>query len=97
MTPWHAIAAVVVSIAIMHAFVYAVSFRGTHDIPAGSSRWQAFFQFTLPGYVVAMGISVYVLWIFGRLDGSAMTQVLMSAIVLAFPGAIGAASARLVL
>jgi putative integral membrane protein (TIGR02587 family) len=97
MTPWHALTAIVISIAIMHAFVYAVSFRGTHEIPDGEPRWHAFFRFTLPGYVVTMLISLYVLWIFGRLDGTASTQILMSAIVLSFPGAIGAASARLIL
>jgi putative integral membrane protein (TIGR02587 family) len=97
MTPWHALIAIVVSIAIMHAFVYAVSFRGTHQMPQGTPRWQAFFHFTLPGYVTVMLISLYVLWIFGRLDDTAATQVLMSAIVLSFPGAIGAASARLIL
>lgn len=97
MTPWHALAAIFISIAIMHAFVYAVSFRGTHEIPEGEPRWHAFFRYTLPGYVVAMLISLYVLWIFGRLDSTAETQILMSAIVLSFPGAIGAASARLIL
>jgi putative integral membrane protein (TIGR02587 family) len=97
MTAWHALAAIIVSIAIMHAFVYAVSFWGTHEVPEGTSRWLAFFCFTLPGYVVSMIISLYVLWVFGRLDDTSGTQILMSAIVLSFPGAIGAASARLVL
>jgi putative integral membrane protein (TIGR02587 family) len=97
MTPWHALAVILVSIAIMHAFVYAVSFRGTHEIPEGEPRWHAFFRFTLPGYVVAMLISLYVLWVFGRMDDTGATQILMSAIVLSFPAAIGAASARLIL
>ncbi|WP_244530057.1 TIGR02587 family membrane protein [Rhizobium sp. NFR07] len=97
MTPWHALATILVSIAIMHAFVYAVSFRGTHQIPEGEPRWHALFRFTLPGYVITMLISLYVLWIFGRLDDTAASQILMSAIVLSFPGAIGAASARLIL
>ncbi|RWX81740.1 TIGR02587 family membrane protein [Neorhizobium lilium] len=97
MTPWHALAAILASIAIMHAFVYAVAFKGTHAIPEGIPWWHAFLRFTLPGYVIAMGISIYVLWTFGRLDDMAFTQMLMSAIVLSFPGSIGAASARLIL
>lgn len=97
MTPWHALGTILLSIAIMHAFVYAVSFRGTHQIPDGTPRWHAFFRFTLPGYIVTMLISLYVLWIFGRLDDTGATQILMSAVVLSFPGAIGAASARLIL
>jgi len=97
MTQWHALAAIVVSIGIMHGFVYAVAFKGTHEIPEDTPWWHAFFRFTLPGYIVAMAISLYVLWTFGRLDDTAPTQMLMSAIVLSFPGAIGAAAARLML
>lgn len=97
MTPWHAFVAIIISISIMHAFVYAVSFRGAHQIPDGEPHWHSFFRFTLPGYLIAMLISLYVLWIFGRLDDTATTQILMSAIVLSVPGAIGAASARLIL
>jgi putative integral membrane protein (TIGR02587 family) len=97
MTPWHALAAIVISILIMDAFVYAVSFRGAHSIPEGEPRWHSFFRCTLPGYLIAMLISLYVLWTFGRLDDTGATQMLMSAIVLSFPAAIGAASARLIL
>lgn len=97
MTPWHSLVVIVLSIAIMHGFVYAVAFKGTHEMPEEMPWWHAFFRFTLPGYLVAMVISLYVLWTFGRLDDTAMTQVLMSAIVLSFPGAIGAAAARLIL
>lgn len=97
MTPWHALATILVSIAIMHAFVYAVAFQGSHEVPEGTPWWHAFFRFTLPGYIIAMAISLYVLWTFGRLDDVGPTQVLISAIVLSFPGAIGAAAARLIL
>ncbi|CDZ26713.1 Putative integral membrane protein TIGR02587 [Neorhizobium galegae bv. officinalis] len=97
MTPWHALVTIALSIAIMHGFVYAVAFKGTHEISEETPWWHAFFRFTLPGYMVAMLISLYVLWTFGRLDDTAPTQMLMSAIVLSFPGAIGAAAARLIL
>lgn len=97
MTPWHAIAAVIVSILIMHGFVYAVAFRGAHQLSEGTPPWHALVRYTLPGYVVALGISLYVLWTFGRLDDAASTPILMAIIVLSFPGAIGAAAARLIL
>lgn len=97
MTPWHALATLALSILIMHAFVYAVAFRGAHQLSRGTPRWHAVVRFTLPGYVIALAISLYVLWTFGRLDDAASTQVLMAAIVLGFPGAIGAAAARLIL
>ena len=97
MTPWHALAMIVASVLIMHGFVYAVAFRGTHELTEDTPRSHAFIRFTLPGYMVALGISFYVVWTFGRLDDTAGTQALMSAIVLSFPGAVGAAAARLIL
>lgn len=97
MTPLHALITLVLSIALMHAFVYAVAFRGTHELTEETPGWHAFVRFTLPGYIIAILISLYVLWTFGRLDDTAPTQVLMSVIVLGFPGSIGAAAARLIL
>lgn len=97
MTPWHALATIIASIAIMHAFVYAVAFKGTHEMPKGTPWWHVLMRFTLPGYIVAMAVSVFVLWLFGRLDGKAVSQMLTSSIVLSFPGAVGAAAARLIL
>lgn len=97
MTPWHTLAMLVLSILLMHGFVYAVAFRGTHELTEETPWWHAFVRFTLPGYIVAMLISLYVLWTFDRLDDMAPTQILMSAIVLSFPGALGAAAARLIL
>ena len=54
------------------------------------------FFFTVPGYAIALGISVYCLWTFGRLDGVALHEQATMAVVLAFPAALGAATARLV-
>ncbi len=96
MTPWHALVLVALSIAIMHAFVYALAFRGGEG--AGShSGWSRFLRFTLVGYVVCLAISLYVLWTFGRLDALAATPAAMATVVLAFPAAVGAAAARLIL
>lgn len=97
MTAWHALAVMTTSLVIMHSFVYAVSFKGGHEISDDTPRWHAFFRFTLPGYAIALLISLYALWTFERLDGSAASSIIMAMIVLAFPGAIGAAAARLIL
>jgi putative integral membrane protein (TIGR02587 family) len=97
MSCWHALAVVALSLVLMHGFVYAVSFKGGHEISGDTPRWHAFFRFTLPGYAIALIISLYALWTFERLDGSGITPVIMAMIVLAFPGAIGAAAARLII
>jgi putative integral membrane protein (TIGR02587 family) len=97
MTHWHSLAAIIVSVAIMHGFVYALAFRGMHQLAENTPGWHALVRFTLPGYLVTSLTSLYVLWTFGRLDDSSMTQVMMSMIVLNVPGSVGAASARLIL
>ena len=40
-------------------------------------------------------VSFYVLWAFGRTDGHGLTEIIDAAVVLSFPGALGAAAARL--
>lgn len=97
MSPWHALAAIAASLVIMHGFVYAVSFRGTHQLAEHMPAWHALIRFTFPGYIVACIISLYVLWTFGRLDDTSWTQVMMSMVVLNVPGSLGAAAARLIL
>ena len=96
MTAWHALALVAVSLGVMHAFVYAVEFHGQHadgDAPA----WSLFLRYTVVGYVVVLLISAYILWTFGRLDGVTGGERLSMLLVLGFPGAVGAAAARLIL
>jgi len=97
MSPWHAILIIVASLALMHGFVYALSFRGSHDLAEGTPGWHAFVRFTIPGYVIAGLISAFCLWTFHRTDDVGTTQVLMMIVILSFPGAIGAAAARLIL
>jgi putative integral membrane protein (TIGR02587 family) len=97
MNAWHAIALVLVSLVIMHAFVYSVEFHGTATVPPGTSLWSVFFRFTIVGYAVALSMSLYMLWTFGRTEGLAMHQAVSILIVLGFPSAVGAAAARLIL
>jgi uncharacterized membrane protein len=55
-----------------------------------------FFRYTVPGYAIALVISIYVLWTFGRYEDQTATTMIMQAVVLGFPASIGAAAARLV-
>lgn len=86
-----------ISLLAMHAFVYAVEFRGQETIPEGTPMWSIVLRFTVVGYAIALLISAYVLWCFGRLEDLAPATGLMMVAVLGFPAAVGAASARLVL
>jgi putative integral membrane protein (TIGR02587 family) len=97
MTEWHALALIAVSLAIMHAFVYAVEFRGQTVLHPELSPWSEFLRLTIVAYALALLVSLYVLWSFGRSDGLAFGELLMQTVVLGFPAAIGAAAARLIL
>lgn len=97
MSQWQAIGLAVLSLVLMHAFVYAVEFRGQHERPADRSFMHVFLKFSLNGYLLAIAISAYICWSFGRLDGLSIQQSLHAIIVLGLPAAVGAASARLVL
>jgi putative integral membrane protein (TIGR02587 family) len=81
-------------LALMHAFVYNLGFRG------GSTTdrfWSIFGAYTVTGYACALGVSAYLLWIFGRFTGTAAGPAVAEVVVLALPASIGAAGARLVL
>jgi len=97
MTGWHALALIGVSLAIMHAFVYAVEFRGQTSLHPDVAPWSEFLRVTVVAYALALLICLYVLWSFGRSDGLAPGELLMQTVVLGFPAAIGAAAARLIL
>lgn len=79
----------------MHGLVYASGFSGQEGRKGGLPR--AFLSYTVPGYVLAMAASAFMLWTFGRYDSAGVLVGLVEAIVLAFPAALGAGAARLIL
>lgn len=97
MSEWHAIALIAISVAAMHGFVFAVEFKGGSELSEETPWWSALLRFTLPGYAIAALISLFLLWVFGRTDGLGLEMIVMAVVVLAFPSAIGAAAARLIL
>jgi putative integral membrane protein (TIGR02587 family) len=86
---------VLFSVVLIHAFVFALEFRGHHA--GAASAWSALVRFSLPGYAIALALSAFLLWIFGRFDGQSVDQALQLSVTLAFPSAVGAAAARLIL
>jgi len=97
MTPWHGLGLGVTSVALLHAFVYSLGFSGQESHPEGGTPTSTFLRFTLAGYGIALLVSLYVLWTFGRTEDVALAQTAMMTVVLAFPAALGAATARLVI
>ena len=97
MTPWHTLALLLLSLVLMHAFVYSVEFHGQSGKPEGTPGWTVFLRFTVVGYAICLLISAYMLWTFGSISGIPVLESVMAVVVLAFPAAIGAAAARLIL
>jgi len=97
MSVWQELGLLVLTLLLMHAFVYAVEFSGTHRRQPEESFVGVFARYTVAGYAAVMLVSLYVLWTFGRTDATAPHEIVSMTIVLSFPGAVGAAFARLIL
>ncbi|TNC71685.1 TIGR02587 family membrane protein [Rubellimicrobium roseum] len=96
MEPWQGMLLVGLSVAVLHAFVYSLDFSGQERLPGDGGFRRSFFGFSVAGYGIAVLVSLYVLWTFGRTDGTEPGLVAMMTVVLGFPAALGAALARLV-
>jgi putative integral membrane protein (TIGR02587 family) len=97
MSPWHTVVLGVLSIVLLHVLVYTVGFSGQESHPEGGTFLSTFFHFTLAGYGIALIISFYVLWTFGRTEDVAPAEIANMVVVLGFPASLGAATARLVI
>ena len=97
MTPLRALALVLLSVAVLYAFVYALNFHGGEELPQDVGWTVAIIRHSVAEYGIALIISAYVLWTFGRMDGASLEQTVTMIAVLGFPAALGAAAARLVI
>lgn len=98
MSDWHTLLLIAVTLAMMHAFVYAVEFRGSEKTKSPHKSFtKTFLRFTVVGYALALLTSFYILWTFGSIDDMAAAEKLKTIVVLAFPAAIGASASRLIL
>lgn len=95
MSAWHTVVLVLASLGLLHAFVYNVGFAGQEEGHGSGSALRTFAHFTLAGYAIALLLSLYILWTFGRSDGVHSSELIKIVVVLAFPASLGAAAARL--
>jgi putative integral membrane protein (TIGR02587 family) len=96
MSTWHLIGLILASLLLLHLFVYRLGFRGQEARPGDYGPARTFLVYSIPGYALALAVGLYILWTFGRVDDTAVDQVAATMAVIAFPGALGAAIARLV-
>ncbi len=57
MTPWHAVALVVLSVTVLHAFVHTIGFAGQESCVEGTF-WSMLLRFSVAGYGVALLVSL---------------------------------------
>ena len=88
---------VLATLLTMHALVYGAAFRGQPADHVHAPWWSVFARYTVVGYAIAILLCAFLLWTFGRLDGMPVPVAMAAVVVLAFPAAVGAASARLLL
>ena len=91
-SPLHVLALIAVSILLLHLIVFKAGFAGQEEADRPAA---AFLHFTLPGYAIALAVSLFTLFLFGRADGHSVAGVVQTMVVLGFPASIGAAAARL--
>jgi putative integral membrane protein (TIGR02587 family) len=94
---WHLLLLMACSLVAMHGFVYGLEFRGGTGAPRDASLLGIALRFTVPGYLLALLVSLAALWVFGRTAGLSFEPLLAIVLVLGLPAALGAAAARLVL
>jgi len=97
MSTWHGVALALASVVILHVLVYKIELAGQEQWPEDHGFLAVFYRFSLAGYGIALAVSLYILWTFGRTDGTGLGTVAMMTLVLGFPAALGAATARLVI
>lgn len=105
MSNWHTVALVILTLLITYGFSRACESVEDNDKSRKSDKthtqslsfWSVFLRRTVVSYSIALLISAAVMWIFGQIDGMNAETALKSVIVLAFPAALGAAAARLIL
>ena len=97
MSGWQAAALAVISLGVIQAFACSIELGPRGSFFSARFFWGIFLRFASVGYAIALLLSIYVLWTFGRLDGATAAEVVKATLVLAFPAALGASAARLIL
>ena len=90
--PW----VIVLSILVSYIVVFAAGFAGERKRQTSQGALQHPFTETVVAYVIALVVSLTVLWLFGRIESdSGFLEIYSRTILLAFPASMGAAAGRL--
>jgi putative integral membrane protein (TIGR02587 family) len=98
MTSWQTVLLLLLSLLVVHAMLYAVDFRGGERLPHGHGWWRSLVGLGSVGYASAALVALFLLWVFGRIDGdTGPLAALQMTVALAFVTSLGAAAGRLII
>jgi putative integral membrane protein (TIGR02587 family) len=92
----HIVVAVGFCLALLHFFMHGVGFEG-HAAAEPGGGISTFFRLAVVGYGLALVVSAFLLYVFGRFDETQLAPDIHMTVVLAVPATVGAAAARLTL
>jgi putative integral membrane protein (TIGR02587 family) len=92
----HTLVAVAFSLALLHFFMHGVGFEG-HAAAEPGGGFSTFFRLAVVGYSLALVVSAFLLYVFGRFDDTQIASAIHATVVLGLPATVGAAAARLIL
>lgn len=96
-SPAQAALLAIVSLALLHAFLFWIDFPGREQRRGPSLNWLVLARMSLAAYGLCILTSLGLLWAFGRTDGVGRGELMEFVVVLSFAGVIGAGLAQLVL
>jgi putative integral membrane protein (TIGR02587 family) len=87
---------ILLSLLVSYSVVFAAGFAGERQRHRGAGPLQSPFAETILAYIVALAVSLFMLWLFGRIDAeTAPWEVYAKMVLLGFPASMAAAAGRL--
>lgn len=86
---------VVLTLFVVYVTLYELSFRGQPGRAYEKRRYEIGTAFL--AFAVSTGVATFLLWGYGHFDGATLALVVQETTVLAFPAAVGAVGAQVVL
>jgi putative integral membrane protein (TIGR02587 family) len=95
---WKVLGLSLLSLGLCALVLFHSGFRGSDElIPKKDQGWIAMLSRTAVNYAVALGVSAFILWFFGRFTGMSAATCLAQTVVLGVAAALGASAGRLLL
>ena len=96
-TPWKIFGLAVLSFGLGGVVLFYSDFKGTHGVCAPGDGAGTMLLRTALNYAVALAVSAFILWFFGRFDGTSASTAVAQVVALGVASSIGASAGRVLL